>query len=216
MTTRHHELRLGAKRGSLWILRQALEFASKSKGWRPHPNGIVPAGGGIGPHCVVLYTQRKPVACVAVVTNPEAPETSVRLTNVFPGECGHIPPTEYNSIVERFLKDFRAFLRKNKIVITSKLTKFKLSLETAIPSAKCRALFQSYLSQFPLTCHPCDIDNLDQFICAAHRYQAKIDTDALVSYLTEQRNWPEPAANIVLQRILVGSSILRAYTRYRP
>src|SRR5437667_164722 len=105
MTKRHHDLRLTSNRGSLWILRQALSFASKYEGWRPHPNGIIPQGMGIGPHCVLIYTERKPVACVALVTNHRSPETSVRLTNVFPGESGYIPPDEYNSIVERFVKD---------------------------------------------------------------------------------------------------------------
>lgn len=215
MTERHHELRLTSKRGSSWILRQALRFASQSVGWLPHPNGIVPAGGGIGPHCVLIYTERKPTACVALVTNHRSPESSVRLTNVFPSESGYIPPLEYNSIVKRFVKDFRSFIRHNRIEITPRLSTFRLSLETAIPSHRCRALFESYLRHYPLTFHPSDIHNLDQFICGVHRHNAKIDTDTLLAYLIEQRQWPKAAAEIVLQRILVGSSILRANRRFR-
>jgi hypothetical protein len=87
MDTRHHELRLTSPRPPVWLLRQALRFAANTDHWRPHPNGIVPEGMGVGPHCVVIYTKRKPVACLALVAGPPSPR-AVRLTNIFPGESG--------------------------------------------------------------------------------------------------------------------------------
>jgi len=212
--TRHHELRLTSPRPAVWLLRQALRFAANTDHWCPHPNGIVPEGMGVGPHCVVIYTQRKTVACVALVATGESPR-AVRLTNIFPGESGHITPHEYNLIAERFVKDFRNYVRRKRLPVKLSLSVFRLSLETAIPSKKCREYFQSYLAGYPLTFHPSDIDSLDQFICALHRYHATPDLDALVAFLTEHRQWPASAAEIVRSRILIGSKVLAAHQRFR-
>ena len=210
---RHHELRLTSTRRAVWILRQALRFAAASDLWRPHPNGIVPEGMGVGPHCVVIYTQREPVACVALVADYRSPR-AVRLTNIFPGESGYIAPNEYNLIAERFVKDFRAYVRHKRLAIKLSLSVFRLSLETAIPSKKCREHFQGYLAGFPRAFHPSDIERLDHFICALHRYHANIDLDALVAHLTKQRQWSESDAEIVRSRILIGSKVLLANKRF--
>lgn len=214
MTTRHHELRLTSPRPAVWLLRQALRFAANTDHWRPHSNGIVPEGMGIGPHCVLMYTRRTPVACVALAAAGKSPH-AVRLTNIFPGESGYIPPQEYNLIAARFAKDFRNYIRRKGLPIRLRLFVFRLSLETAIPSKKCRKYFQSYLQGHPLTFHPSDVDSLDQFICALHRYHATPDLDALVAFLTEHRQWPASAAETVRSRILIGSKVLAAYKRFR-
>ena len=214
MDKRHHELRLTSPRPAVWLLRQTLRFAANTDHWRPHPNGIIPEGMGIGPHCVVIYTQRKPVACVALVATGRSPH-AVRLTNIFPGESGYIPPNEYNLIAERLVKDFRHYVRRKRLPIKFCLSVFRLSLETAIPSKKCRDYFQSYLAGDPLTFHPSDIHSLDQFICALHRHHATPDLDALVAFLIERRRWPASAAEIVRNRILIGSKVLAAHQRFR-
>jgi len=148
---------------------------------------------------------------VATGKSPRA----VRLTNIFPGESGYIPPQEYNLIAERFVKDFQNYIRRKRLPVRLYLAVFRLSLETAIPSKKCREYFQSYLAGYPLTFHPSDIDSLDQFICALHRYHATPDLDALVAFLTEHRQWPAFAAEIVRSRILIGSKVLAAHQRFR-
>ncbi len=59
------------------------------------------------------------------------------------------------------------------------------------------------------------MDRLDQFICALHRYHATPDLDALVAFLIEHRQWPASAAEIVRNRIIIGSKVLAAYQRFR-
>jgi hypothetical protein len=102
-----------------------------------------------------------------------------------------------------------------RLSIRVHLLVFRLSLEAAIPSKKCREYFRSYLAGYPLTFHPSDVDRLDQFVCALHRYHATPDLDALVAFLIEHRQWPQPAAEIVRNRILIGSKILAVHRRFR-
>jgi hypothetical protein len=136
-------------------------------------------------------------------------------TNIFPGESGYLPPTESNRIAERFVKDFCNYVRGSRLPIKVHLSVFRLSLETAISSKKCREYFRRYLAGYPLTFHPSDMDSLDQFICALHRYHATPDLDALVAFLIEHHQWPASAAEIVRTRILIGSKVLAAHQRFR-
>ena len=169
---------------------------------------------GIGPHCVIVCTNRQPPACLALVASSKGPR-AVRLTNIFPAESGHIPPKEYNAITEVFVRDFRKYVRLRRLPIRLALTAFRLSLETAIPSKVCRKHFQSYLAGYPLTFHPSDVGRLDHFICALHRYHAAADLDVLTSYLTVIQQWSSRDANAVRDRVTIGLQVLAAYTRFR-
>jgi len=61
---------------------------------------------------------------------------------------------------------------------------------------------------------PSDVERLDYFICAVHRYRAILDLDALVAHLIQQCQWSESDAEKLRNRILIGGKVLAANKRF--
>ncbi len=121
----------------------------------------------------------------------------------------------YNAFAVRFFKDFRSFVRTNKIPISITVSKEYIGLDTIIPSPKVRKFFEKYLNVFPTSYHPSDIKRLDIFICAASRYCRRgINLYRLRSYLVEDLNWTAKDAEWCFNRIEIGLDILSVKKKF--
>jgi hypothetical protein len=210
---RHHEVRLTSRTlPARDILLACLRFAKAADGWEPHSSGLHEKGGGIGAHCMLVHTG-PPAAGMALVADHENPR-ALNVTNIVPRDIGHLEVEPYNRIAKRFVTDFRRFARRERLEVKVKLTAFKLSFEAAIPSPRCREFFRRYLAHFPRSFHPCDVERLDTFICALHRFNGSVDLEALSAYLVTQRQWTAQDARIVCERIRVGRDVLAANARF--
>lgn len=215
---RHDELRITSPNPCLWVLEQITSFADFAP-WRPHSNGIVPEENGIGPHCVIVCDDGQLVVGLSFVA-PRGKEeqskhhSSVRLTNIFPQTVGSISVEQYNTILRTFVRDFKNHLRSRKLPMNVRHSVFQLSLNNAVPSPKTRAALKVYLRGHPLTFHPSDVENLDEFIRCAHRFHARVDVDALCAYLVCEKHWPKSAVEVARERIVVGSQILKSKNVY--
>lgn len=210
---RHHEVRLTSRSlPARDILLACLRFAKESDGWEPHPSGLHEKSSVIGAHCMLVHTE-PPAAGVALVADDENAR-ALNITNIVPRDIGHLPVEPYNRIAERFAADFRRFIRREQLDVKIKLTAFKLSFETAIPSPRCREFFRRYLAHFPQSFHPNDVERLDTFICALHRFNGNVDLDALAAYLMTQRQWTREDARMVCERIRIGRDVLAVNARF--
>lgn len=124
---------------------------------------------------------------------------------------------EYNSFLERFVKDFRNFVRnQNKAKSMSiSISKENIGLDDIISSSKVRKLFERYLSIFPNSFHPTDLERLDIFICAVSKYCRKnINLDYIRGYLIEDLNWSDEDAQRCYNRIKTGLEILKVNKKF--
>lgn len=137
----------------------------------------------------------------------------MRTTNIVPRDKDHLPLREYNIIAQRFYAEFSHYCR-GKIAVKVSITPEDRGLDAAICGAKCRRIFESYLRGHPLSFHPADIETLDTFTCAVHRYNSRCDTYAIGQYLKEDLGWKDRDAMFVEERIRVGLDILRVNRRF--
>ena len=210
---RHHEVRLSSPTlQAREILRACLRFATQTQDWEPHPNGLEEHDKLIGLYCLVIHTG-KPASALALVADHKN-SRAVTITNIVPQNVHHLMVTQYNQVAQRFVSDFRLFVQRQRLGVRIKLTVFKLSLQTAIPSPKCREFFERYLHGHPLSFHPSDVGRLDTFICALHRYRGRVDLEALCAYLVSQRQWKTEDAQTIGQRIQIGLEVLKINSRF--
>ncbi len=210
---RHHEIRLtSAKLLATEILRNVISFSRETKGWEAHPSGLHENGKCIGPYCLVVH---KDIinADIALVAD-EKDRRAVNVTNIVFRDIDDLSVELYNEIGERLATDLGQFVRRRKLDLKVRLKRFHLSLETAIPSPRCREFFEIYLQGFPRSFHPGDNQALDRFICAIHRFHGKVNVHALMAHLVEQCLWPDQDALLVGERIRVGLTLLKANRRF--
>lgn len=204
---RHCEVRITSRSHSARkILELCLRFARDAEGWKPHPNGLQSGDCLLGHHCVVVHSL-PPVAGISLVQRATT-RRAVELTNVFPRDQSWLPPDEFNVIVRRFVNALRAYIRDHGYDLSVSQTSRGISLRSAIPSPKCRSLFEKYLRFHPRSFHQCDLDRLHQFVHAAHRHHAKVDLELLAAHLIRNLSWPSADVHRVVDRVRVGLEVL--------
>jgi hypothetical protein len=209
---RPREVRLiSASHSAHQILETALEFSKEVAGWEPHEMGLVEES-VTAAHCMIISTA-SPAAGVAVYAE-HLNKHAVHVTNIVPRDKSELTLSEYNLKACVFVDAFRKFLRSKRIGIKIQLTEEERGLDAAIPGKQCRKWFTRYLHGYPLSYHPDDIENLDLFICALHRYSRKSDPDAIAQYLVSDLRWKLSDATFVQERIRTGLDILRANKRF--
>jgi len=165
------------------------------------------------PSCIIAYENSK--GCVGYAITKSGAKYS--LENIVPRESGFIPPDIASEYAKTFVCDLRKFLKGNTCnnMKVSLSRRKKLKLKDAIPGKKTRNYFERYLNGYPLTHHPADIQRLDVFICAAHRYSRKaIDIDLLYTYLCNALKWPEEESKWCCNRIETGLKILKVNKKF--
>jgi hypothetical protein len=156
---------------------------------------------------------------VAIAESREEP-ARMRIYNVVPRR-GQLSVDQYNSIVQRFVVAFRRFSKQNRLGISThvKIPRVPTELHEIIPGARTRRLFEGFLAPgmvwgTPTTTHPYDIERLDVFICALHRFRSRVHLPALGRWLTEEKRWPEKDATWTCNRIEIGLAILGVNRRF--
>jgi hypothetical protein len=139
----------------------------------------------------------------------------LQIWNIIPRR-GELTVKEYNTTARHFVAGFRRFAKKHRVgtVARVKIASIPTDLRRIIPGARTRTLFERFLApgfiwETPTTTHPNDIKRLDTFICAIHRYHARVHLPALRDWLMSERRWPREDADWTCGRIEVGSAILR-------
>jgi hypothetical protein len=92
-------------------------------------------------------------------------------------------------------------------------------LREIISGSRTRGLFERFLVAsdiwgIPARHHSKDIQKLDAFICALHRYRSHLEVDALESWLTETKLWPRVDAEWTCARIRTGLQVLCVDRRF--
>jgi hypothetical protein len=210
---RHQEVRLTSRElGKREILEQVLTFARSTDDWESSPKGIHDASAGVGESCSIICLHSPATALFFVAGDGK--RKGVVLTNIIPRDTDYLPLEEYNPVARRFAADFRRHCR-NRIQIRVFITPEDRGLEAAISGKKCQKYFEDYCRPTTvLTHHPSDIDRLNIFICAAHRFGGRCDPDAIAMYLQEDLQWPKPDAKMVRDRIHMGLDLLQAHRRF--
>ena len=165
------------------------------------------------PSCFIGYENSK--GCVGYAITKRGGKYS--LVNIVPRESGFIPSDIASEYAKTFVCDLRKFLKTHSYHnIKISLSKRKrIRLEDIIPGKKTRHYFETYLNGYPLTHHPADIQRLDIFICAAHRYSHKaIDIDLIYTYLCNILKWPEEESKWCCNRIEIGLKILKVNKKF--
>ncbi len=139
-----------------------------------------------------------------------------RIFNVVPRQ-GELTTKEYNTTAREFVMGFRRFCRRRLLGISARieLPRTPTKLEEIIPGAKTGRLFEGFLIPGSIwgtsnITHPLDIERLDRFICAIHRFRARINLVALEYWLITEKGWPQEDARWTSDRIAIGLKVLAA------
>lgn len=165
---------------------------------------------GIGCPACVIYAHK-----TAETESTEIAITQTKLgffhvANVVPNDKTRLTIAEYNDVLVKFVSDLRDYQKSHANPLNVKISRDSIGIEDIIPGTKTRQLFRRYISAFPTSYHPLDIERLDVFICALHRYRCKVDLGYLKIYLMEELNWNQKDASWCVQRIETGLDILKA------
>jgi len=194
------------------ILEVLLTFSDTAEGWERRPGGIHAESLGVGEHCSIVCLH--PPAAALFFMAETGKRKGVRVTNIIPRDTDELSMKEYNSFARRFAADFRRHCRA-RIPIRVSITSEDRGLEAAISGERSRRYFEDYVrAHTVLTHHPADIDRLDRFICAAHRFGGRCDPDDIAQYLREDLQWPVQDAKSVRDRIRIGLSLLKVHSRF--
>lgn len=155
-----------------------------------------------------------PAAAVALTLKGGKKRLHFDSPNIVPSKSSVLSLKEYNDLAIRFVADLKRAPDYRSSGLRVQVTSGEVGLEEIIPGKKCRKFFLQYLNGYPLTYHGSDIQNLDVFICALYRFQAKVSPDDLSRYLTEDRGWAASDATWVCNRVRAGLELLTVDRRF--
>jgi len=135
----------------------------------------------------------------------------VYITNVLHRKNSKLVIPEYNEIVTKFKLQFSKFVHENKVDISIRFPKSTIGLNEIITGKQTREFFENYLSSYPTSYHPLDIQRLDTFTCIQSRYSPdRLNLERLKNHLTSDLKWSEEDAEWCTSRIQTGLDVLRA------
>lgn len=85
-----------------------------------------------------------------------------------------------------------------------------IDLKEIVSGSKTRKRLEFFLEQFPLSYHPNDIERLDHFIIALHRYGSNYSRSKFYDLLRNDLKWEDVDIYWCLDRIDSGVRILSA------
>jgi hypothetical protein len=144
----------------------------------------------------------------------------MRVYNVVPRQ-GQLTVDQYNRVLHRFVVAFRRFSKQGHLGISAhfKIRRSPTTLDEIIPGSVTRRFFERFLAPgsiwgTPTTTHPTDVERLDLFICALHRFRSQVDFGGLRRWLIEEKRWPQKDADWTCDRIHTGTKILEVNNRF--
>ena len=162
----------------------------------------------------IIHSLRTTDTEPAGIAIAEKTQGSLYVSNIVPKEKSKLNMSEYNAIAFKFVSDFKSYLRQLKSLVEIKISNEIIRLDKIIPGEKTRKYFERYLSAYPLSFHPLDIQRLDFFICALKRYRSKVDLQYLKEHLINDLSWNEKDASWCINRIETGLDILEANMKF--
>jgi hypothetical protein len=173
------------------------------------------------PALMVESTMGNEYAGIGVaIAEPHEKRGQMRIYNVVPRQ-GQLTVDQYNCVVKRFVVAFRRFSKKDRLGISThfKIPRVPTKLHEIIPGSWTRRFFERFLAPgmvwgTPTTTHPNDIERLDLFICALHRFRSHVHLAALGRWLMEEKRWPQKDADWTCNRIQIGLEILDVNNRF--
>lgn len=162
----------------------------------------------------IIYSLRTTDTEPAGIAIAEKTQVSLYVSNIVPKEKSKLNMSEYNAIAFKFVNDFKSFLRQLKSLVEIKISNEIIGIDKIIPGEKTRKYFERYLSAYPLSFHPSDIQRLDFFISALKRYRSKVDLQYLKEHLINDLSWNEKDASWCINRIETGLDILEANMKF--
>jgi hypothetical protein len=174
-----------------------------------------------GPALIAESVMQGEYAGIAVaIGEPHDKRGRLRIFNVVPRD-GQLTVDQYNGAVRKFVLGFRRFSKGRQLQISAsiRVPREPTKLHEVIPGARTRRLFERFLAPgliwgTPTTSHPNDIERLDIFICAVHRFGASIHLPALNRWLIQEKRWPAKDADWTCNRIEIGTEILAVNGRF--
>jgi hypothetical protein len=143
-----------------------------------------------------------------------------QIYNIVPNQ-GDFTAQEYHCLGRLFTFGFRRFCKSRRLRTSARIITQKSphELHEIIPGNRTRRFFEQFLVTgqiwgTPTTAHPNDIEKLDVFISALHRYRARVHILALKEWLIREKRWPAKDANWTCQRIEMGRAILSVNQRF--
>lgn len=174
----------------------------------------------------VAYEQKcqKPSCCI-VVESGILPHAAIHMTmkrgnslyvaNIVPLDQNELSLAQYNAVATEFARSIRAYAKKTETPIEIKLSKAEIKLADVVTGKIPKRLLDRYLSMYPLSYHPLDMDRLDAFICALSRYSRKpFDLEAFEYLLKEELDWFDSDAAWCRNRVEIGLAVLTANRKY--
>lgn len=165
------------------------------------------------PSCCVIATNL-PVQRSALHLTSKG-QRSLVVTNVIPLVSRQLTVDEYNAVIVAFVELVRQSAKSTCRHIRVVMSKDCLTMDDVLPGGLCKKLFKRYLSAYPLSYHPNDIERLDQFTCALSRLGRTVfDLDAFQYLLIEEQNWPSRDAEWCRRRVEAGLAVLAANRKF--
>lgn len=167
---------------------------------------------------------QKPSCCI-VIANGVLPRAAIHITkkrdnslyvpNIIPLDESKLGLDRYNAIAIEFARSIREDSKKTKTQIVVNLSKGDIKLADVVTGKISKRLLERYLSQYPLSHHPSDIDRLDTFICSLFRYGKKpFDFEVFEYLLAEELGWSQSDAEWCRMRVEIGLEVLAANKKF--
>lgn len=139
---------------------------------------------------------------------------SLKVTNIVPRQVHQLTVAQYNRILEE-LSDWILELRAEGMSIKSDITTDRLDVATLLGPEAMGALraFSSSANKSTGSSHPLDRSRWFNFLVLAHRDSAKIDTQTLYRWLTEEERWPEDQADHLVIEFEFAAALLKHFDR---
>ena len=158
--------------------------------------------------CIILFKSISNNESVSVAIAKKNDHV-LNVTNIISNEKSNLTLDEYNFFARTFAKEYKRYIKNNKLNINVSITKDNVGIDSIISSPLAKKLLNQYLNAFPKSYHPLDIKRLDKFTCALSRYNKKQpDFDGFQKYLLEDLKWPEKDADWCRNRVQIGYEVL--------
>lgn len=165
------------------------------------------------PSCCVVV--KAPGLEHAAVHLSKVGKNSLRKTNIVPLDLYELDIDQYNAIATEFSKVLRKRARIDKMEISVSITKASASLYDVVTGKHPTMFLKRYLSAYPLSGHPSDVERLDNFICSLARYSRRpLDLHAFQHLLVEELGWSKSQAETCRSRVEIGLEVLARYKKF--
>lgn len=208
---RHRDLIVSSKQLKAGgIARKIEQFAADTDGWLFLAEKSARYQELCGePSCCIVFLRG--AESFAAVHFTKKRDNALYVANIIPLQKSALSLEEYNEVVVNSAKFIRVNARKKELHLSVVLSKQDVTLADIIPGHLCNRRFEVFLSMYPRSYHPLDIQRLDEFTCSLFSFKRKaFDLDAFEYLLVDELRWSGKEANWCRTRVEIGLDVLAA------